>query len=149
MHKICFVLFKMFTYFHSHMFWIWCEQVRVNQLGTKLFHLQFFIWNLSNIFFQNGYSLSNVTHFNLAIVQYHIFNGFHCCCCFWTSFMWIVFQAGTTTFKFSSPFFFFIENEGEASLYTLMTLNIFHLVFNFLLQRTLWPCDTKFSHFKE
>jgi hypothetical protein len=53
------------------------------------------------------YSLSNFMYFHPPVIQYHIlnlFNDFWCCCTFWTSFKWIIFKAGTATFKLGSPF---------------------------------------------
>jgi hypothetical protein len=63
--------------------------------------------NISDAFFWNAYSFSNFTHFYPPVIQYHIvhlFNDFWCCCTFWTSFAWIIFKAGTATFKLGSPF---------------------------------------------
>ena len=74
---------------------------------TKLFHIQFFMQNISYTFFWNACSPSNFTHFLLPVIQYHIvhlFNNFWWCCIFWTSFTWIIFKAGTATFKLGSLF---------------------------------------------
>jgi hypothetical protein len=62
--------------------------------------------NISYTFFWNAYSLSNFMHFHPPVIQYHIahlLNDFWCCCTFWTSFTWIIFSAGTATFKLGSP----------------------------------------------
>jgi hypothetical protein len=52
-------------------------------------------------------SVSNFTHFHLPVIQSHIvqlFNDFWWWCTFWASFTWIIFKAGTATFKLGSPF---------------------------------------------
>jgi len=110
MHKfIIFVktLQALFRDFHASAFLICYEQAR-HPSCAKLFHIQFFMQNIPYTFFLNAYSLSNFTHFHLPVIQQHImhlFNDFWCCCTFSTSFMWIIFKAGTTTFKLGSPFF--------------------------------------------
>ena len=109
-HKISFIFVKMlqalFRNFHASVFLICCEQAR-HPSCAKLFHIQFFTQNISYMLFWNAYSLSNFMHFHLPVIQYrivHLFDDFWCCCTFWTSFTWIIFKAGTSTFKLGSPF---------------------------------------------
>jgi len=108
--KIGFIFAKtlqaMFRDFHASAFLICCEQAR-HPSCAKLFHIQFFMQNIPYTFFLNAHSLSNFTHFHPPVIQYHIvhlFNDFWCFCSFWTSFTWIIFKAGTATFKLGSPF---------------------------------------------
>jgi len=110
MHKISFIFVKMlqalFRDFHASAFLICCQQAW-HLSCAKLFHIQFFMQNISYTFFWNAYSLSNFTHFHLPVIQYHIVhlcNDFWCCCTFWTSFTWIIFKTGMATFKLGSPF---------------------------------------------
>ena len=110
MHKISLIFVKMlqalFRDFYASVFLICCEQAW-HPSCTKFFHIQFFMQNISYTFYWNACSLSNFTHFYLPVIQYHIvhlFVDFWCCCTFWKSFTWIIFKAGTDTFKLGSPF---------------------------------------------
>jgi len=119
--KISFIFVKtlraLFRYLNVSAFVICCEQAR-HPSCAELFHIRFFMQNISYTFFWNVYSLlSNFTHFHSLIIQYHIthlFNDFWWWCTFWTSFTWIIFKAGTVMFKLGSPFLI-VENEGEES----------------------------------
>jgi hypothetical protein len=87
-------------------FLICCEQAQ-HPSCAKLFHIQFFMQNISYTLFWNAYSLSNFMHFHLQFIQYHIvhlFNDFWWCCTFWTSFTWIIVKAGMAMFKLGSLF---------------------------------------------
>jgi len=110
MHKISFIFVEklqaLYRDFHASAFLICCEQAR-HPSCAKLFHVQFFVQNISYVFFWNVYSLSNFTHFHPPVIQYHIVHLFYdlwCVCTFWASFTWIIFKAGTATFKLGSPF---------------------------------------------
>jgi len=144
MHKISIIFVKMlqalFRDFHARAFLICCEHAR-HPSCAKLFHIQFFMQNISYMFFWNAYSLSNFTHFHPLFIQYHIvhlFIDFWCCCTFWTSFTWIIFKAGVATFKLSNPFLncWKWRRRVPINFYELPS-NEFHFVLNLLLQRIL------------
>jgi len=109
-HKISFIFVKtlqaLFRDFHASAFVICCEQVR-HPSCAKLFHIQFFMQNISFTFFWNTYSLSNFMHFRPPVIQYHIVHlvdDYWYCCAFWMSLTWIIFKAGTATIEPGSPF---------------------------------------------
>ena len=96
---------------------------------TQSFFISNSSCNLSYTFFWNAYSLSNFTHFHPAVIQYHIvhlFNDFWCCCTFWTSFKWIIFKAGTATFKLGSPFLYCWKRRRR------VPINFYELRFHFI-----------------
>jgi len=95
------MLQALFRDFYASAFLNCCAQAQ-HPSCAKLFHIQFLMQNISYTFFWNAYSLSNFTHFHPPVIQYdivHLFNDFWCCCTFWTSFMWIIFKAGTSKFN--------------------------------------------------
>jgi len=71
-HKISFIFVKMlqalFRDCHASAFLICCEQAR-HPSCAKLFHIQFFVQNITYTFFWNSYSLSNFTHFHPPVIQ--------------------------------------------------------------------------------
>jgi len=110
-HKISFIFVKtlqaLFRDFHASAFLMCCEQAW-HPSCAKLFHIPFFMQNISYTFFWNTYSLSNFTHLHPPVIRYHIvhlFNDFWWCFIFWKSLTWIILKAGTAMFKFGSPFF--------------------------------------------
>ena len=83
-HKISLIFVKMlqalFRDFYASAFLICCDQAQ-HPSCAKLYHIQFFMQNISYMFFRNAYSLSNFTHFHQPVIQYHIvhlFNDFWC-----------------------------------------------------------------------
>ena len=142
------MLQALFRDLHASAFLICCEQVR-HPSCAKLFHIQFFMQNISYTFFWNTYSLSNFTHFHLPVIQYHMvhFNDFWCCCTFWTSFTWIIFKAGTATFKLCSPFLSCWKRRRG------VPINFYELRMNFIWRETFYKefynCTIlNFIHFK-
>jgi hypothetical protein len=117
-HKISFIFVKtlqaLFRDFHASAFLICREHVR-HPSCAKLFHIQFFMQNISYTIFSNAYSLSSFTLFHPPVIQYHIvhlFNDLWCCCTFWTSFTWIIIKAGRPRLN-SAAHIVIVENEGE------------------------------------